>query len=59
MKDIIRRRSPPQPVTFCLYSLWQEKRDDYEDINPQDYPGVTLGDLWELDELFDVSISVF
>ena len=59
VKDIIRRRSPPQRVTFRLYSLWQEKRDDYEDANPQDFAGVTLGDLWELDELFDVSISVF
>ena len=29
------------------------------DINPKDFPGVTLGDLWELEELFDVSISVF
>ena len=48
VNDTTRRKSPPQPVTFRLYSLWQEKRDDYEDVNPQDFPGATLGDLWEL-----------
>ena len=59
VKDITCHRSPAQPVTCCLYSLWQEKRDDYEDVNSQDFPGVTLGDLWKLEELFDVSLSVF
>ena len=59
VKDTNRRRFPPQQVTFRLYSLWQEKREDYEDVSPWDFPGVTLGDLWELEELFDVSISVF
>ena len=59
VKDTTRSRSPPQQVTFHLYSLWQEKREDYEDVSPRDFPGVTLGDLWELEELSDVSISVF
>ena len=44
---------------ICIREGHHPKRDDYEDVNPQDFPGVTLGDLWELDELFDVSISVF
>ena len=35
--DITRRRSPAQLAT--LFSLWQEKRDDYEDVNPQDFLG--------------------
>ena len=59
VKDTTRRRYPPQTVTFHLYSLWLDKREDYEDVSPWDFPGVTLGDLWELEELFDVSISVF
>ena len=42
VKDTNRRRFPPQQVTFRLYSLWQEKRADYEDDSPRDFPGVTL-----------------
>ena len=42
---------PSTKVMFHLYSLWQEKRDDYEDVSPRDFPDVTLGDLWELEEL--------
>ena len=59
VKDITRRRSPPQQVTFRLNSLWQEKREDYDDVNPRDFLGVTLGNRCELIDLFDVSISVF
>ena len=32
---------------------------DYEDDRPRDFPGVKLEDLWELEELFNVFISVF
>ena len=39
--------------------MLQEKREDYEDVSPWDFRGVALGGLWELEELFDVSISVF
>ena len=45
VKDTTRRMSFPQRVTFCLHSLWQEERDDYEDLSPRDFLGVTLGDL--------------
>ena len=48
--------SPHQQVTLCLYSLWQGKREDFDDVGSRDFPGVTLGDPWELEELFDVSI---
>ena len=39
--------------------MWQEKREDYEDDSPRDFPGVKLEDLWEFEELFNVFISVF
>ena len=57
--SVDRRNSPPQQATHRLYSLWQEKREELEDIGPKEFPGVALGDLWELEELFDLSISVF
>ena len=57
--SVNRRNSPPQQATHRLYSLWQEKREELEDIGPKEFPGVALGDLWELEELFDLSISVF
>ena len=38
VKDITRCSSPPRQLTCRLYALWQETREDFEDVGPHDFP---------------------
>ena len=53
-----RRCSPLQSHTHDLYNKWKQHRDEFRDVAGSQFPGVRIEDLWEIEDVFDVTVCV-
>ena len=53
-----RSKFVPQKITFDLYNHWKKNCPELDGVSPKDFDGVSLYDLWELENIFDISIVV-
>ena len=54
-----REHEPRQHRVMGLYRCWKQHRPELEEVDANQFQGVFIEDLWEVEDIFDISVCVF